>query len=88
MFLGLNWLKFDDLGSKRRNLGFKRSEKGQKDTGKVDVGPHDDQDWRSVVRPTPYRCVRRKGLFYRPLLKLAYFFFGGLILARSVDMER
>ena len=31
MFLGLNLLKSDDLGSKRRNLGFKRSEKGQKD---------------------------------------------------------
>ena len=44
MFLGLNLLKFDDLGSKRRKLGFKRSEKGQKDNGKVDVGPHDDQD--------------------------------------------
>ena len=31
MFVGLNVLKYDDLGSKRRNLGFKRSGKGQKD---------------------------------------------------------
>ena len=31
MFLGLNWLKSDDLGSKGRNLGSKQSGKGQKD---------------------------------------------------------
>ena len=31
MFLGSNWLKYDDLGSKRRNLGFKQSGKGPKD---------------------------------------------------------
>ena len=31
MFLGLNLLKYDDLGSKRHNLGFERSGKGQKD---------------------------------------------------------
>ena len=31
MFLGLNRLKSDDLGSKRCNLGFKWSRKGQKD---------------------------------------------------------
>ena len=34
MFLGLNLLKSDDLGSKQRNLGFKRSGKGQNDPWK------------------------------------------------------
>ena len=31
IFLGLNLLKYDDLGSKQRKLGFKRSLKGSKD---------------------------------------------------------
>ena len=31
MFLGLNWLNYDDLGSKQCNLGFKQSWKGPKD---------------------------------------------------------
>ena len=34
MFIGLNWLKYDDLVSKRRNLGFKQSVKVQKDPWK------------------------------------------------------
>ena len=34
MFLGLIKLKYDVLGSKRRNLGFKQSGKGQKDPWK------------------------------------------------------
>ena len=37
-FLGLNWLKFDDLGSKRHNLGFKWSGKGQQDPWKCCCG--------------------------------------------------
>ena len=31
MFLGMDWLKYDDLGLKQCNLGFKQSEKGLKD---------------------------------------------------------
>ena len=58
MFLGLNWLKSDDLGSKQRILGFKESGKRPKDPELTDVGPNDDLDQRAVVQSS----VRRFGL--------------------------
>ena len=50
MFLGLNWLKSDDLGSKWRILGFKKVGKDHKTPELVVVGPNNDLDWRVVVQ--------------------------------------
>ena len=69
IFLGLNRIKSDDLGLKRRNFGFKWSGKGSKKMGKVFDRPIDDSDWQFVICPRPRHWVRHQGLFESPLLK-------------------
>ena len=63
-------------------------EKVKKTPGKVSIGPHDGQNYRSAVRPTPHHSVRREVLFDKLLINVHKFLLGGLSLERSVAMER
>jgi len=50
MFLGLNWLKHHDLGSKRRILGVQQNRKRPKDPWLNCCRVTDRADWRVVFR--------------------------------------
>ena len=69
MFLGLKLIKYDDLGSKRHNLGFKRSEKYQKDPYEGCCRASRRQGLMVLHVPDARRWVRCEGLLERSLLK-------------------